>query len=177
MNVSDRISGAFPQSLKGQSEALGALFASKGGRLSPDSFSVIVKGDVITIPERVYVDENVMAGALNGLGDALLTRHHNGFVRQRALGTVLGRRGSLAVPFMVRLIGEYVLEILDQIDEQLDLVSRDDLVDFVTCNPDFMRLTHARVTSYWACYFGATPRQEHVGFRLIERIEALGRPR
>ena len=45
---------------------------------------------------------------------------------------------------------------------------------FVASNPDFVRLTRARVASYWDCYFRRTPRRDHVGFRLIDRIEATG---
>lgn len=43
---------------------------------------------------------------------------------------------------------------------------------FVRANPDFIRLTRARVISYWNCYFRHIPRQDYVGLRLMDRIEA-----
>jgi hypothetical protein len=173
MDVVDRIIGAFPTFLTTESAALADLLTSEGAAFSPHSFSVLVGGETITIPERLYVERQVPAG-LDDLGRCLLTRHHSGFVRQRALERVLSLNEPWTAPFIVRLVGEYVIEIIEQIDEAFALISDENMGTFVVSNPDFMRLTRARVTSYWNCYFRSTPRRDHVGFRLIDRIEATG---
>ena len=172
MAVADRIIRAFPPNLAGEVETVAATLASRGATLSPDSFTVTVEAQAVAIPERLYVDER------RG-GDAtacLFTRHHDGFVRQRALAQVLLLDEPWATPFVVRLVGEYVIEIVEQIDEAFSEQLPRNLAAFVSANPDFIRLTRARVTSYWNCYFRATPRREHIGFRVMDRIEAAAIP-
>ncbi len=172
MDFSERITRAFPSTMAGEVEGLANSLAAEGATLSTYSFSVTVGNECIAIPERLYADSR---RALIGDGDAaacLLTRHHNGFVRQRALEQVLLLDEPWAVPFIVRLVGEYVVEIVEQIDEAFSQHLPDNLAAFVRANPDFIHLTRARVTSYWDCYFRTTPRREHVGFRLMDRIEA-----
>ena len=106
MNVADRIIGAFPSVITGDSEALAAQLTSEGATLSPCSFEVIVLEELVAIPERRYVEQRLMPEACSDLASCLLTRHHNGYVRQRALEQVLHLDGPWAAPFIVRLVGE-----------------------------------------------------------------------
>jgi len=173
MDVVERIIGAFPSYMTAESAALADLLTSEGAAFSTHSFSVLVGGETVTIPERLYVEREALEG-FDDLGRCLLTRHHNGFVRQRALQQVLSLDEPWTAPFIVRLVGEYVIEIIEQIDEAFALTFDKHMVTFVAANPDFIRLTRARVTSYWNCYFRNTPHRDHVGFRAIDRIEASG---
>jgi hypothetical protein len=152
-----------PAHLAREAEALAKILALEGATLSPDSFTVSVGSERAVIPERLYVEEPAV-----GYGRAATAC----FVRQRALEQVLLLDEAWAAPFVVRLVGEYVLEILDQIDEAFSEHLPKDLEGFVSANPDFIRLTRARVTSYWNCYFRIISRRDYVGFRLMDRIEA-----
>ena len=173
MDLSDRIISAFPSELKRSSAALADLLRAEGAALSPHSFRVLVHGETLEIPERLYVARAAFENR-DGLGSCLLTRHHNGFVRQRALEETLSLKQPWTAPFIVRLVGEYVIEIIEQIDAAFDQISDAQLGDFVAANPAFIRLTRARVTSYWNSYFRKTPPSEYVGFRVMDRIEATG---
>ncbi len=51
--------------------------------------------------------------------DCLLTRHHDGFVRQRAASRILPADRPWVAPFVVHLIGEYVVEIVAAIAAEL----------------------------------------------------------
>jgi len=172
MDVAERIARAFPRAMTREAEAAAATVASMGATLSPDGFRVVAGAELVTIPERLYVEERNLLASGNGLVACLLTRHHDGFVRQRALERVLRLDTLWAVPFVVRLVGEYVVEIVEQIDDGFAELPLDHVSAFVVANPDFMRLTRARVTSYWSCYYRNTPHREYVGFRLMDRIEA-----
>jgi hypothetical protein len=175
MNVAERIVRAFPRATTRKAEAAGTTLASLGATLSPDDFTVIVEGEPVTIPERLYVGSSTHLVGGDPLIACLFTRHHDGFVRQRALERVIPLETPWALPFIVRLVGEYVIEIVEQIDDRLSELSVDHLRAFVEANPQFLRLTRARVVSYWNCYYRNTPRKEYAGFRLIDRIEAAGR--
>ena len=77
------------------------------------------------------------------------------------------------MPYVMQLIGEYIYNILDEIDREFDLIDADVLKQFVDENPRFMAQTKQRVISYWDCYYRQVPRRDYVGSKLIERIEQV----
>jgi hypothetical protein len=100
----------------------------------------------------------------------LYSRHGDGMVRQRHLGQIIRAGEPWVVPFVVQLVGEYVLEILEAIRRDVpDLAapgSAQRLLygEFVARNLSFFARTERRVVSYWSCYhrhqypaFGASP--------------------
>ncbi|RQX12383.1 hypothetical protein DDE19_28305 [Micromonospora ureilytica] len=129
------------------------------------SFRVLVEGEPVLIPSRIYSDEPSVAAeaALSvtqrAVLDCLYTRHHDGRVRQRRLERVVGVIQPWVAPFVVQLVGEYVDEILLVIERVLtpELVVPHSPVAAVygRCaaeNQAFMALTGQRVVSYWNCY-------------------------
>lgn len=128
------------------------------------------------MPARIYVDEAEFRRRYpdaQAVADSLLTRHHDGFVRARALARLLAANRAWAPPFIVQLIGEYVIEILDQIDEAFERIDPVALGGFVRGNRAFLSLTRQRVASYWDCYYRRIPRDDYVGFRLTRRLGAF----
>nr|WP_202455404.1 hypothetical protein [Streptomyces sp. SID8367] len=158
---------AFPAELASDAEAV--LSVMPASRLQPHaSFSVIVEGQQVSIPERLYNDEPP-ANALASLSPrqrqllhCLYSRHCDGMVRQRHLEKVVGYTDPWVVPFVVQLVGEYVLEILVVIcDELRDLATpgtRGHLAygQFIVDNTAFFARTQRRVVSYWSCYYRGT---------------------
>jgi hypothetical protein len=63
------------------------------------------------------------------------------------------------VPFVLQLLGEYIIEICEDIRRfaEVDLASRPawarEVRSFADENPDFIVLTQQRATSYWECYY------------------------
>ena len=140
----------FPSSPAAETSSIIERLTSRPSALSPDAFDVAVQGERLTIPARIYVDE--MAFQITNLGqrpfaDCLLTRHHNSFVRARALGRMITLNQPWSMPFLVQLVGEYVIEILDQIETAFDRIDPMVVAPFVRENPSFMHLTRARVVS------------------------------
>lgn len=89
----------------------------------------------------------------------LYTRHHDGFVRQRALQRVLASDETWTIPFVVQLLGEYVIEICEDIRRyaETDLPQRLEMIrelqTFAADNHGFIVLTRQRATSYWQSYY------------------------
>lgn len=128
------------------------------------SFEVRVYDDVLSIPYRLYIPE-VSADVVASLSatqqmmfHCLFTRHHDGFVRQRHLVSLLGAEDPWVVPYVVALIGEYVVEILHDIERRIE-----DIVEaesnrrrmygrFAADNTRFIQQTKNRVASFWSEY-------------------------
>lgn len=127
---------------------------------SAGQFTVNVDGQHLHIPDRIYnpppADELLSGLTLlqRRMVDCLYTRHHDGFVRQRALERIVDASEAWVVPYVVRLLGEYVIEIIEAIADRVPDTPevRASYGEFCRDNPDFIRRTAARATSYWNCY-------------------------
>lgn len=130
-------------------------------RLPPAApFAVQVDDEQVSIPYRIYNNEPA-PDAVRRLPTVqqlilacLYTRHHNGYVRQRHLEAIVGHAETWVAPFVIQLLGEYVVQIVHAIRQGLaDL----DTPGTATCrvygrfaanNPEFIALTNQRATSY-----------------------------
>jgi hypothetical protein len=172
----DELAGAFPTVLR--QDALKAFAAFPAVRALGESFSVYVGDESVTIPYRVHFDPPLirlvfLTSLQRELADCLLTRHTDGFVRQRYLAQIIGLRRNWIPPFVVQLAGEYVIEILDVISEGLPLLDRSLYGEFLRGNPAFLDLIGRRTMSYWDCYYRNVRREEYVGFKILEFFRSL----
>ncbi len=176
---------AFPAAFAGDVDAV--LKVLPPSRLPPTGEtigSITLGGEPLQIPTRIYCDEpspEVIASLTDTqqrILHCLYTRHHDGFVRQRHLGFLLATNGAWTVPFVVQLVGEYVLPIVVQIERELGPVHEDSYSAFLAENEAFLRLTSARVCSYWNVYFRShAPRSAYPGEVVVRRFERWLKPR
>ncbi|MCH0568318.1 hypothetical protein I3F60_03425 [Streptomyces sp. MUM 136J] len=158
---------AFPAELACEAEAVVSVMPAS--RLLPTApFSVVVEGQQVLIPERLYNDEPPpdavasLSSRQRQLLHCLYSRHCDGVVRQRHLEKIVGSTDPWAVPFVVQLVGEYVLEILVVIcDELRDLAAPGTCGhlaygQFIVDNPAYFARIQRRVVSYWSCYYRGT---------------------
>ena len=100
--------------------------------------------------------------------DCLFTRHNDGLVRQTHLARIIWSTSPWIPCFVVPLLGEYVIEIIQLIQDNLPHINIPAYTDFVRANPEFMVLTEKRVMSYWNCYYRSTKREDYPGFSCFE---------
>jgi hypothetical protein len=143
-------------------------------------FTAHVAGEVVEIPSRVYftslgpVQRNDLTPAERELINLLYTRHHNGFVRESALKCVVQVPRPWVCPFVVHLCGEYVVEILHEIERRLVILDRTMYAEFLANNAVLWSLTKQRVASYWNCYYRQQfAWHDYVGFRIVRFLERL----
>ena len=78
------------------------------------------------------------------------------------------------VPYVVRLLGEYVVEISTLILERLTAQSSftwPAYREFVRANSAFMALTEQRAVSYWGCYYrGDLARDEYPALVALDKL-------
>lgn len=158
------MTGAFPAELSGEVAAVLTIMPAAGfGPVGP--LPVVVEGRPVSVPGRLYHDEPSaeavasLSARQRQLLHCLYSRHHDGRVRQRHLAEVVGSAEPWVVPFVVRSVGEYVVEILVVIREGLrELVvpgSEGHLAygRFIVDNPAFFARIQRQVVSYWNCYY------------------------
>lgn len=170
---------AFPAGIRQQAEAAVLASGVAVGNCDFRWFSVTVLGESVHIPERI--DTAKVESDLSGLSvmerqivACLRTRSLNGYTRQAALQEVLVVNAPWSIPFIVKLAGEYVIEILNDIHAALPYFESVVVAGFLRDNPLFHQLTRARVMSYWSCYYRQHfAREDYVGFKVLAGFDAM----
>lgn len=140
-------------------------------------FSVRVEDEAVHIPYRLHFAGGEVREALGRapglMARCLESRSTDGFRRQRAIREVLADVQPWSVPFIAAPIGEYVIEILNDIEGAISPGLVEALAAFALANPGYWHLTRQRVASYWDAYYRRSfERPDYVGFRLVARIDA-----
>jgi hypothetical protein len=161
---------SFPKSLR--EEVLQVVSVLPENPHSVGNFTVKVSGELLSILRRVYHNTSLihterLSSLQRELIDCILTRHHDGFVRQRSLSAIISSNNAWVPPFVIQLLGEYVIEITCVIDKHLRSLDASLYARFLEANQDFLALTEKRVVSYWDCYYRSVRREDYVGFRVL----------
>lgn len=149
---------------------------------------ISVQGEVVRVPYRIYY-KWPSRERTNGFTTAQLlilacwmSRHHDGKLRQKALSRILRADLDVAwtVPFVIQLLGEYVIEIGTDVLEFITnvLPTRPELqrryAQFVRDNPEFISITRQRAVSYWLEYHRhQLPQDQYPPFQAVEALAAL----
>jgi hypothetical protein len=153
---------------------------------SPVSTSAVFVAEV-TVPYRVYLEDRQISGSDDEalVQHAVLSRHHDGHARERHLTALMVAPRPWLAPYVVALMGDYVLEILMAIETAMPPAMLTEVGAFVRANPLAWRTTQSRIASYWDAYHASTyPRRaprfpghrlqkDYPGFRL-ERLVSDG---
>lgn len=89
----------------------------------------------------------------------MYSRHHDGYVRHKFVSRILASEDLCIIPFVVQLLGEYVIEICADVERfvRQSLPTRPTLLQgfatFLADNPCYTALTEQRAASYWSCYY------------------------
>lgn len=168
---------AFPSALKSDAAVVAGNLTNVRIPVPDARLAVVVDGERVAMPGRVYFDEVKRPSGYSdrqlAILDCLQTRHHDGFVRERALRRVMGLNTPWSAPFVIQLVAEYVIEILDLIEASWAEVDESQLRGFLAANPRFHDLVRQRVASYWNVYYRDRfwIRDRYVGFRLLRRLD------
>jgi hypothetical protein len=167
---------AFPTSFTTEVNSLLDKLYWKTEHKSAECFSINLNGETTHIPYRIYYDEPVQQNLTDDetfLLNCIFTRHHNGHIREKSLRNIVTSDHYLATPFIAQLLGEYVIEILTVIKENLSPAKLDNLIRFNVDNPEFFKITEERVQSYWDCYYkySIPQKKDYVGFQILKTLK------
>ncbi|MFJ8262911.1 hypothetical protein ACIQ4I_13305 [Rummeliibacillus sp. NPDC094406] len=142
-----------------------------------NTFQVNLNQEEIYIPERIYFKEiskelyDEFTPIQKTIVDCIYTRHKNGFIREKYLYKLL-QRGHChywVTPYLIKLSGEYVIEILNVLKECIPQLNDTFIRTYLVENKRIYHLTEQRIISYWNCYYREEfpMKDEYIGFQLL----------
>jgi hypothetical protein len=145
----------------------------------PQTFNL--RGEVVKIPYRVYFEqpEQDELMTLNTrqrtIINCIYLRHHNGFVREKHLVSLLEIEDYFALPFAIQILGEYVIELIFILDQGISERNISRYAELLSDNRFFWKQTQSRIVSYWDAYYRREfPKlRDYVGQRLSNRLNAV----
>lgn len=174
-----RLQSAFPNSLSNDvNQTLSRLPVGHLQTTQHDIGSVIISGESLHIPSRFYYPEPDES-SLNGLNNinlsilaCLYSRHHNGFVRLKYVCKLFYLSDVWVSPFILNLIGEYVIEIIEVISQNINLLPLRSYNEFIIENPAYIHILKQKIISYWNCYYRVKfPYfKDYVGFQVADSL-------
>ena len=175
---------AFPSKLAPNVKAVASSLVKNQLHIPTAGFVVNVSGDQLEIPHRVYYQAEKIGRFFEGsnafddeaiIACCLGTRHHDGFLREKCLDQIVAVDKIWVVPFVVRLVGEYVVEIISRIEEHLPAVRPHIYAEFLCDNPIFLQRTESQVGSYWDVYYkNQFPvLGDYPGYRVIRGLKKM----
>lgn len=175
--IAERLRGAFPRSVRANVDAiLGYIPVTHLEPTRWDIGSVNIIGDPVYIPSRIYfpepveINSDVITHADLSILACLYTRHHNGFVRQKYIEYLFEFDDAWIPPFVLNLVGEYVVEIIEVIYRKIDRLPVDVFKAFINENPAFIQLIKKRIISYWNCYYRTPHFKDYVGYKVADAL-------
>ncbi|MCL2309911.1 MAG: hypothetical protein FWC42_06510 [Proteobacteria bacterium] len=174
----DTAVAAFPSSLRALAQDTARnLATSVDDGYRSQSYRMNVLGENVHIPYRLhFLSDAIPRQYLNQrslLARCLMSRSTNGYCRQIALRSILALKEAWVIPFIALPIGEYVVEIVQDIQSSLPLLDRDIYANFVRENRPAMQLLRSRAASYWDCYHRrAYPdKRAYPGMAVLNQLE------
>ncbi len=189
----EKIYRAFPQKLRNEVQAVISVLPLEDNILLIDGMKhemstlvhadvqeVRLEGETLYIPTRVYFNEpNLLEeNALNELQKAILhclyLKHHDGYIRQKRLNSLPYKNHYFSIPYAFQLLGEYVEEILNDMDGFIDESNIHLFRRFLVENRAYSLLTKSRIVSYWNEYYRVGENRnlnDYIGRSIFNRLE------
>ena len=173
---------AFPRELEDEIKSIFRRITLKTNIYNGGTFDVFVNKEVIHIPERIYYEdievnlEVSLSQIQKCILDCFFTRHYNGYIRQKRLNNIFNSSiiYNWSIPYIVRLMGEYIVEIIDDINKNIELIDEIALKEFIRTNQKFILTTEGRIASYWGEFYKLEhAKDKYVGFKVKKYIQSL----
>jgi hypothetical protein len=174
----DLLAGSFPTSMRVSAlDAASVVYEQLCADQWASCLHLNVGNESIEIPHRLRFENSAAAihpgGVVEQMIACLQTQSCDGFQRQRALQVILADVKPWSAPFVTALVGEYIVEIIDDIYAALSAQNISALASFIDENALYWEITKQRVASYWDVYYrGRYARQNYSGFKVIHVLEA-----
>jgi hypothetical protein len=141
------------------------------------SEAIDVTGQMIAIPRRLhFVGLSAGSDRLGNLKPAsscLVTRATDGRLRQQAVRSIIHHQSAWVAPFVLMLLGEYVIEIVEDVRDALPVLDRSVYANLIRENRQTVQKLRARATSYWDAYHRPqyTLKRDYPGLQALHEME------
>jgi len=162
-NIFNELAVAFPKSLEKDVKRVSKTLVATHPNypISNDGEVFVVDSEEVYVPYRCYFNEssnnNILTKQQKEIYACIFLLHHDGYVREKYTRYLLkGEIKSWMLPFLFKLSGEYVIEIIELLYHNLKLGNTDILKEFSKNNPKQAQRYYGKMTSYWDCYYRDT---------------------
>lgn len=110
---------------------------------------------------------------LNPASRCLITRATDGRLRQQAVRSVIDLQCPWVAPFVLMLLGEYVIEIVEDVRDALPVLDQSVYANLVRENRQTVQRLRARATSYWDAYYRRQypQKRDYPGLHALHEME------
>jgi hypothetical protein len=142
------------------------------------SEAIHVQGQLVAIPRRLHFvglsAEHETINDLNLASRCLVTRATDGHLRQKALQSIVSYREAWVAPFVLMVLGEYVIEIVEDVREALPALDRAIYANLVRENRKTVQALRAKAISYWDAYHRQRypQKRDYPGLQALYELEA-----
>lgn len=175
---------AFPVSVRADAEIALRALSEPAWPARFGDLSVALDGETVWIPSRISNPEP-SGLALEGLTPqrrtfvhCVLSRHYDGFVRQRHAAAVVRSGAPFVLPFVVELAADYVVEVVEAVRTGLAEIDTYPSPQFLSYgrflyeNPALLELVRQRTNSFWNEHHRqAFAREDYPGFALLDAFD------
>ncbi len=141
-----------------------------------NSDALNVTGKMVAIPRRLHFVG--LSACKDGLGNfslasrCLITRSTDGYLRQQALRSIIDHQSVWIAPFVLILLGEYVVEIVKDIRDALPALDQSVYANLIRENQQAVQLLRERAISYWDAYYRQRYRdkQDYPGLQALQEM-------
>jgi hypothetical protein len=154
------ILGAFPEYLR--DDVIVALKAAGVAASEPNmnrSYQSAVDGCLVNIPSRVYfapatvANVDTLTAQQKAIFASFMTRHHNGHQREYWARALCAYPVSWTAPFLTALLGDYVIEVLEVVLQNLTVNWKSIMMLYTSKNQICLRALNHRILTYWTIYY------------------------
>lgn len=139
---------------------------------------ISLDGEKLQIPYRFY-NKELLEDVVKELTETeqiilhcIYSRNDNGFIRQKHIESIFSFNEipKWALPYIIKLCDEYVMEIIECINDNITKISKEQIAEFVNENKSFIALGYARMGSYWGCYYKGNKFKKYVGYKFYRNV-------
>lgn len=160
LNEKHQLVIAFPEHLKQDVEKVCSILSFCVDRsFSEEMITICQNEEFLQFPYRIYFDEpdnlleNELTTVQKTILNCILSRHYNGFIRQKRIEQLVDRTEYWIIPFTFQLLGEYVYEILEVVNQHVNENTLADYKNFKAENAQYFQQTESRMSNYWNVYY------------------------
>ena len=120
-----------------------------------EEIEILWQGKAYQFPYRIYTSttKNNIETMKHFEELSLMTRHHDGYIREIAIAKLMNLFPLQSVPYFIQLLGEYVMEIHLTIIACITSHQKSWIKEFFAKNALYERKIRSRIISYWNCYY------------------------
>lgn len=144
-----------------------------------ENIEIKLQNESIVLTGRIYFAEpsieleSGLTETQRQILNCIYTRHYDGYIRERRLKNLLNIDNEWVLPFKLQLLGEFVIEILFELDKHISNNNARLYKRLTLDNKKYWEQTKSRMVSWWDAYYRLTKYKklyDYIGRQITKRI-------